>query len=149
MAVSYKPALIAAILLATGALYIYAGNDSPSYSRQDCIQKVVFDWGSRSSEEVESVIEAMADVLEKEWLKQADPTARIPDYIFPFYHRAEWYLQYRQACEQKKERTTDLMLKVLVPAIPQLPGYVISDEQVVPSSRTIDIRGGHWKADDF
>lgn len=149
MHVNYKSALAAFTLVAAGMLYICAANGEPSYSRQDCIQKVVFDWGDRNPKEVEKVIDAIADALRQEWEEEAYPRLQVPDYTFPFAHRNEWYLQYRQACEQKKARTAHLIEKALVPSVPGLPSYTITDERVVPSPRTIDLTGEYWEKDEF
>ncbi|QJD60378.1 hypothetical protein HG264_16600 [Pseudomonas sp. gcc21] len=137
-------------LLATGLFFFSDAADEPLYSRQDCIQKVVFDWGDRSSTEIEEVISEMADALRIDWTKK-DPnvTTNIPDFSFPYAQRNEWYLQYREGCEQKRTQTVELIERVLAPSISEMPGYMITDEQVTPSPKTIDVRGEQWKDDGY
>lgn len=140
--------LILLALLATGLLFFSDVADEPLYSRQDCIQKVVFDWGDRSSPEIEEVISEMAGALRNEWaIKGPNAIANIPDYSFPYAKRNELYLQYREGCERKRTQTVELFEQVLAPS--GMPDYIVTDEQVTPSPKTIDVRGEHWKEDGY
>lgn len=143
-------ALVLLALLAAGLLLLSDPADESLHSRQDCIQKVVFDWGDRSPEEIEEVISEIADALRNEWVKK-DPnaTASAPDFTFPYARRNEWYLQYPVGCEQKRSKTVYLIEKVLTSSIPRMPNYILSDEQVIPSPRTIDVKGERWKEDGY
>lgn len=143
-------ALTLLALLAAGLFLFSDPADEPLYSRQDCIQKVVFDWGDRSPEEIEDVISGMADALRGEGVKtDSNAIATVPDFTFTYARRTEWYLQYPAGCEQKRSKTVYLIEQVLAPAIPRMPSYIVSDEQVTPSPRTIDVKGEPWKEDGY
>jgi len=125
-------------------------NENSVTTKQECIQKVVLEWGDRSPEEIEEVISEIADALLSEWMRKGpNAITGVPDYSFPFAHRNEWYFQYREGCEQKRSKTVYLIEQMLTPSIPRMPSYTLSDEQVTPSSRTIDVRGDHWKGDGY
>jgi len=143
---------VRAIFILFVALYTQSlcANGKSIPPRQECIQKVILEWGDRSPEEIEEVISEIADALLSEWMRK-DPNAitGVPDYSFPYAHRNEWYLQYREGCEQKRSKTVYLIEQVLTPSISRMPSYTLSDEQVNPSSRTIDVRGEDWKEDCY
>lgn len=141
------------MLLALIAAVLFFSSDAveePLYSRQECIQKVVFDWGDRSSEEIEETISEMGDAIRNKWLERdPDAVTNIPDFSFPYARRSEWYLQYREGCDRKRSQTVELVEQVLAPSLSRMPDYVVSDEQVIPSPRTIDVKGEPWEEDDY
>ncbi|HDZ58303.1 MAG TPA: hypothetical protein ENI17_06470 [Pseudomonas xinjiangensis] len=149
MAGKFKSVLAVFTLITMGMGYIYAADGEPTYSRQECIQKVIFDWDDRTPAEAEEVINSVAKVLRGEWKKGAREDVQIPDFAFPFANRNEWYLQYREGCDQKKSKTAHLIENIFVPAVARMPNYVITDEKVIPSPRTIAVTGESWKKDDY
>lgn len=123
---------------------IFALEREPEFTRQECIQKVELVWLGYDAIEVESVIEQISQSL----LSLKSDDIEVPSYIFPFRHRDEWYLQFKHDCLKKKERTK-MLIKLITPAVKNMPKYTVTDEVVVPSPKTISLKGEFWKDDQF
>lgn len=137
------------IIALIGILYLQGYNKEPKYSRQECIQLVTFDWDGYSQPEIENIINEISEILRSTWLEKNNDGVDIPDHAFPFNKRNEWYLQYHNDCHEKKNKTIMLIKNTLAPNVKRFPSYKVTDELILPSTRTIYITGEFWKKDDF
>lgn len=140
-------AIVALVFVCSG--YIYASGKEPKYSRQECIQQVVFNWEGYSQSEIERTINNISRVLREAWSEKSDAGIDVPAYTFPFNQRDEWYLQYQDECHEKKNKTIWLIKNVLEPKLERLPVYEVTDKLIAPSPKTISVTGESWKKDEF
>jgi len=138
--------VLASVIFFSG--FICADSNSPKYYRQECIQQVIFDWEGYNPSEVESTIDKISKVLNEAWGAKNEADADVAAYVFPFFQRSEWYLQYRKECHRKKEKTTWLIKHVIEPNFTNFPRYKVTDKVVTPSPRTISVTGEFWKDDE-
>lgn len=120
-----------------------AAEEAAKYTRQACIQKVVFDWGGYGPQEIELTIRLIGDALNDNGGNVA------PSFAFPYRARDQLYLQYRARCEHKLKKTQELMDSVLETVGQAMPNYDIVNETVIPSPKTISLKGSFWKKDQF
>ncbi len=136
--------VVVMFFMASGCLY--SADEEAKFTRQECIQKVLFDWNGYDETEVERVIEQFTRTLTN--LESSKVDIEIPGFVIPFKQRSELYLQYKQDCYNKKI-TTNRLIKLVIPSVSNVPKYVVTDEVVVPSPKTISLKGEYWREDDF
>lgn len=121
----------------------FAANEGPRYTRQECIQKVTLNWEGYPEAEIERTIRQISQSLND------DGGALAPSYAFPFGARNEWYLQFRENCENKKALTEEIIRGIISSSDATMPKYEISEEPVIPSPQTISLKGEYWKEDRY
>ena len=139
--------LLLPLLLFTASLGYTQDKTEPQFTRQECIQKVDLDWSGYSKEEIEESIEGISIALRE--LDKHQDGMEIPSYIIPFHKRDEWYLQYRHDCMRKKENTLKIIERLSLSHAANQPKYRAVDVIVIPSPKTISLKGEFWKADQY
>ncbi|MDP5211280.1 hypothetical protein [Microbulbifer sp. 2205BS26-8] len=138
--------LLLCIIFCLVAPFGCSADEEAKYTRQECIQKVLFDWSGYDEIEIERVLEQFTYKLTS--LSGRESDIEVPSFVIPLKHRNELYFQFKKNCSNKKKNTIHL-IKLVVPSVSNMPKYIVSDERVVPSPKTISLKGEHWKEDDF
>lgn len=116
--------------------------NSPRYTRTECITKVKLYWPSEmSAMNREKTIDEVFSIEKK--MQQTEHKLPIAGFGIRNADRSDFYVQYRDSCASKNEMTNDFFRR-LAHEISQFPKYEVSNEIVVPSPKTIDMRGSSW-----
>jgi hypothetical protein len=120
-------------------LLVTACDTKTKYTRSNCISKINLDWKGIDKNRSNVIENAMDQVIKT--ARNSDGLVA-PNISTQYSDYNTMYFQFPSKCEMKTKMTIELMDSI--EKMGGFPIYHVSEEVVIPSIHTIDVRGPDW-----